>query len=117
MTQNNKIHHNLIKDDGYYLSDDGVRVLASNMRKCVENVLGIDPPSRFAKGAEGDDIGYQRRRPNRQQSRNRLPGDQYSVDSDSPDRGGYRRRYSPEHYSSRPRSFHFEGQRWERRDR
>ena len=41
MTQNSKIHCNLIKDDDLHLSDDGVRVLASNIRKCVEKVLNI----------------------------------------------------------------------------
>ena len=38
---NSQIREKLISEDGYHLSDDGVRFLAFNLRNQVESVLGI----------------------------------------------------------------------------
>ena len=38
---NSQIREKLISEDGHYLSDDGVQVLASNLRNQVESILCI----------------------------------------------------------------------------
>ena len=45
ISQNGKIKENFVRDDGYHLSVDGVRVLASNLRKSLERVLNIQSPN------------------------------------------------------------------------
>jgi len=36
-----KINKKFISSDGVHLSEEGVKVLASNIRKCVDNIIGI----------------------------------------------------------------------------
>lgn len=50
---NGLVRAKFVADDGYHLSDDGVKVLASNLRKSLEQVFNIEVPRNGQRRSSG----------------------------------------------------------------